>query len=397
MREVSLNTFTNNGLFSINLLQELQPFNFDSHTRVVFGAGSLDRLGALASELGGEKILLVTDPGLRAAGHVDRALRALAGEGLKTATFDGVEENPTTRHVAEALELAKKHDINLLVGLGGGSSMDCAKGVNFLFSNGGRMSDYWGIGKAEKPMLPMIAVPTTAGTGSEAQSFALISNEKTHQKMACGDKKAACAVALLDPELTLTQPERVTAMTGIDAIAHAVESYVTTKRNQASQRLSREAWKLLQANFRTVLRSPQNLDARSAMLLGAHYAGAAIENSMLGATHALANPLMARYGTPHGAAIGLLLPHVVRFNSDSVADLYTDLAAMAGFENGETLADELESLIREAGLPDRLETCGVKQEDLASLAEEAAQQWTAKFNPRPVSPIDLRELYERAF
>ena len=187
MKEISLNTSTNNGPFSINPLQELQPFNFDSRTRVVFGAGSLDRLGALAGELGGEKILLVTDPGLRAAGHVDRALRALAGKGLETATFDGVEENPTTRHVAEALAVAKKHDINLLVGLGGGSSMDCAKGVNFLFSNGGRMSDYWGIGKAEKPMLPMIAVPTTAGTGSEAQSFALISNEKTHQKMACGD------------------------------------------------------------------------------------------------------------------------------------------------------------------------------------------------------------------
>ena len=139
---------------------------------------------------------------------------------------------------------------DLLVGLGGGSSMDCAKGINFLYTNGGRMQDYWGEGKATQPMLPMIAVPTTAGTGSEAQSFALISDAQTHVKMACGDKKAAFRIAILDPELTLTQPARVTALTGIDAIAHALETYVTQRRNPVSLSFSREAWRLLSAHFR---------------------------------------------------------------------------------------------------------------------------------------------------
>ncbi len=196
--------------------------------------------------------------------------------------------------------------------------MDCAKGINFLYTNGGQMQDYWGVGKAKRPMLPMIAVPTTAGTGSEAQSFALISDAQTHVKMACGDKKAACRVAILDPRLTLTQPPRVTALTGIDAVAHAVETYVTNKRNPISQVFSREAWRLLAANFGRVLEHPGDVTARGAMQLGACFAGLAIENSMLGAAHGLANPLTAHYGIPHGQAVGLMLPHVIRFNAAAV-------------------------------------------------------------------------------
>ena len=156
--------------------------------------------------------------------------------------FEGVEENPTTAHVEAGLAVAKQFRPDLIVGLGGGSSMDCAKGINFLYSCGGRMQDYWGEGKATGPMLPMIAVPTTAGTGSETQSYALVADAETHVKMACGDKRAAFRAAILDPELTLTQPPRVTALTGIDAIAHAIESYVTKRRNSLSLLFSREAW-----------------------------------------------------------------------------------------------------------------------------------------------------------
>ena len=203
--------------------------------------------------------------------------------------------------------------------------MDCAKGINFVFTNGGTMHDYHGVGKALKPMLPMIAVPTTAGTGSEMQSFALISDANTHVKMACGDKKASFRIAVLDPELTLTQPELVTALTGIDAVSHAVETYVTKRRNPVTMLYSREAWRLLAGNFRRVLSDPGDLESRAGMQLGAAYAGVAIENSMLGARHALANPLTATYGTSHGQAVGLMLPHVVRYNGAQFNSWYEEL------------------------------------------------------------------------
>ncbi len=392
-----MSTFTNSVPFNGSQQTSLQPFDFQARTRVVFGPGTLGRLGDLVREVGGERAILVSDAGIRAAGHVDRALQSLEAASIRTVVYEGVEENPTTRHVESALEVARSHRIDSIVGLGGGSSMDCAKGVNFLITNGGRMADYWGVGKAKHPMLPMIAVPTTAGTGSEAQSFALISNEETHQKMACGDKKAACAAAILDPLVTLTQPPQVTATTGIDAMAHALESYVTTKRNPASQLFAREAWKLLQANFPAVLKEPEDAEARGAMLLGANYAGTAIENSMLGATHACANPLTTHHGIAHGTAIALMLPHVIRFNRPAVEELYIELADFAGLDSTESLARHMESFRQDARLPSKLSDCGVKREELRSLAGEAGKQWTAKFNPRPVSDQDLFELYERAF
>src|SRR5919106_415133 len=204
----------------------LAPFDFHTATRVVFGPGSLNRLGELARELGDTRVLLVTDPGLEAAGHPQRAEQSLREAGLEVFVFDHVEENPTSLHVEEGAAFAKPLGIDLIVSVGGGSAMDCAKGINFLLTNGGHMADYKGFGKAQKPMLPSIGVPTTAGTGSEAQSYALIADEQSHMKMACGDRKAAFRIAILDPELTVSQPPAVTAVTGIDALAHAIESYV---------------------------------------------------------------------------------------------------------------------------------------------------------------------------
>jgi alcohol dehydrogenase len=377
-------------------------FDFYPQTRVVFGPGSLARLGELARELGGQRILLVTDPGLKAVGHPLRALDFLRGAGLDAFLFDGVEENPTTRQVHAGLAFARQHRIDCLVAVGGGSSMDCAKGINFLYTNGGQMIDYKGFGKATRPMLPSIGVPTTAGTGSEAQSYALIGDEKTHLKMACGDRKAAFRVAVLDPEVTVSQPATVTAVTGIDALTHAVESYVCTRRNSLSQTFSREAWRLLEGNLETVLANPRDLAARGLMQLGANLAGLAIENAMLGAAHACANPLTAHYGLTHGIAVGILLPHVIRFNIPAVGGLYADLAHEAGLVNGdsgaagEALARRIVELMRVAGLPTRLSACGVSPGIFGVLAEEAAQQWTGKFNPRPVSETDLLGLYEAA-
>jgi alcohol dehydrogenase len=386
-----------------SLAAALAPFDFQPLTRVVFGAGALLRVGELVRELNGSRVLLVTDPGIQAAGHPARAAEAIRDAGLAVFVFDAVEENPTTRHVDVCLKFAREHRIDFIVSVGGGSSMDCAKGTNFLLTNGGEMADYKGFGKATKEMLPSIGVPTTSGTGSEAQSFALVADARSHMKMACGDRKAAFRVAILDPEVTVSQPEKVTAVTGIDALAHAVESYVSTRRSPMSQTFSRAAWRLLEPNLEKVLRNPTSVEARGAMQLGANFAGAAIENSMLGACHACANPLTAHYGLTHGIAIGILLPHVICFNAPSVGPLYGDLAHEACLINGdlgaaaEMLARRITQLMKSASLPTTLSAVGVSTGILPVLADEATQQWTGKFNPRPVGFEELYQLYEAAF
>lgn len=383
----------------------MTPFDFQLRTRIVFGPNRVDSLGELACELGARRALVVSDPGVVAAGHTARGVASLDRVGIETHLFDGVSENPTDQNVEAGVAFAKKVRPELIVGFGGGSSMDCAKGINFVYSCGGRIQDYWGTGKATRPLLPMIAVPTTAGTGSEAQSFALISDSETHVKMACGDKKASCRVALLDPTLTVTQPQRVTALTGIDAVAHAVETYVTSRRNAVSLAFSREAWQLLAENFSKVLEDGGDLDARGGMQLGACFAGLAIENSMLGATHALANPLTAFYGIAHGQAVGMMLPHVIRFNGEEVDGWYRELLEYVPSTNGDglhhkashLLADVVADFARQVGLPERLSECGVERDKLPTLAEDASKQWTGTFNPRKVGMEELLGIYETAY
>ena len=373
--------------------------------RVLSGEGSIDRLGALAKELGFSRTLLVADSGLVQAGHLEHARASLEAAGVQTVEFSDFGPNPD----ADMLEAGRRHAqgqrIDSITGLGGGSSLDCAKGINFLLTQGGAIHDFQGYGKATKPMLPMIGVPTTAGTGSEAQSYAIISDPRTHKKMACGDPKAAFRAVILDPRLTLTQPPVVTAAAGYDAIAHAVESFVCTKRNPPSQEMSLEAWRLLEAHYERVLAAPDDLAARAAMQLGAFYAGTAIELSMLGATHACANPITAKYGTTHGNAIAILLPHVVRWNGNVVANLYAELLRRRTHEPhepnepsaSEVLAGRLAALAAAGNLPRTLADAGVSKGDLPALANEAAEQWTGMFNPRVFDADGALEIYQCAF
>jgi len=373
-------------------------FDFQPRTRIVFGPGEFKRLGELASESGFFRTLLVADSGMVACGYVDLAINSLRAAGIETFPYHSFAENPDSAMVEAGRAFAAPLSIDSIIGLGGGSSMDCAKGINFVLTNGGTMSDYWGYGKAVRPLLPMIGIPTTTGTGSEAQSYALISNAETHIKMACGDPKAMFKIAILDPQLAVTQPAVLSATAGYDAISHAVESYVTKKRTPLSQMFSREAWRLLEANYERVLAEPGNLAVRGAMMLGAHYAGAAIEHSMLGATHACANPLTRNYGTTHGVAIAVLLPHVVRWNEIIVGDQYHELMSLSasGHNSGESLATRLEGLRLAGGLPGSLEAIDVSRKDLTKLAEEAAKQWTGSFNPRDWNYEGALEVYETA-
>lgn len=375
------------------------PFDFEPRTNLVFGCGAVKRLADLTAALGVDRPLLVADQGLVDAGHVAQVESLLTNAGIEAVRFHDFDVNPDTTMLAAGCAVARPGNINGIIGLGGGSSMDCAKGINLLLTNGGRLEDYRGYGKATHPLLPMIGVPTTAGTGSEAQSYAVIADASTHMKMACGDPQIAFRVSILDPELTISQPASVTATAGFDALAHAVETAVTKRRTALSDCFAREAWRLLNASYPVVLDHPGDVNGRAAMQLGAFYAGLAIEQSMLGAAHACANPLTARYQLTHGVALAILLPHVVRWNGVVAAPLYGRLLGdpQEQEDPSKRLATRLRELADHAGLPCQLRTEGVELDALPQLAHEAEQQWTGTFNPRPLTTVDALEIYRCAF
>jgi len=363
--------------------------------RLIFGPGKLRELPEAVRGLGGTAVFVVSDPGVARAGHLDAALRLLADAGLPAAAFAESRENPTESDTATCRDAAHAHRFDCIVAIGGGSSLDTAKACNFLLTNGGAMRDYHGYGKASRPLLPLIAIPTTAGTGSETQSYALISRDGSHEKMACGDPKALPAVAILDPDLTSTLPHGAALLSGVDALTHAIESAVCTKANPVSSGHAEEAFRHIAAAIDRVVDGRPTADDRAHMLLGAAPAGSAIENSMLGAAHASANPLTARLGIVHGRAVATMLPHVMRFNA-------TVPAAAAGY-------DRLDSRLRGLGVTDLslqawiealVQRCHFPAldpaADFALLAEDATRQWTGKFNPRPLQREDFISLYRRA-
>jgi len=373
------------------------PFELKALTRMFFGTGVVERVGRFARELGGHRVLLVSDPGIVQTGHTATVQRLLAEAGLETFSFEQFGANPDSTDAERGRAFAAPLRPDLIVAVGGGSSLDCAKAINFLLTNGGVMSDYRGYGKVMMPLLPMIGIPTTAGTGSEAQSYAVIADAATHMKMACGDPSAAFRVALLDPALTLSAPRVVTATAGYDAIAHAVETAVTTRRTPLSDAYSHQAWRMLSGAFERALTHPSDFEARSTMQVGAFLAGLAIEHSMLGAAHACANPLTARYAITHGAALAILLPHVVRWNAAGSAEHYARLvpATDAGAP-GEALAALLQQFAKVGGLPTTLTEAGVTPDALTALAARAAEQWTGGFNPRPFDAHGALEIYRAA-
>lgn len=378
------------------------PFEFEPRTRVVFGRGTVERAGQLARGFRFQRTLLVADRGLVKAGHVAAVTAALESDDVMVVPFHDFGENPDSQMIETGRRFAEPHRVDSIVALGGGSSLDCAKGINFVLTNGGAISDFRGYGKASKPLLPMIGIPTTAGTGSEAQSYAVISDASTHMKMACGDPSAAMRLAILDPELTLTAPHHVTAMAGFDAIAHAVETAVTVRRTPLSDMFSYRAWHLLNTAFERVLLHPGDIEARSSMQIGAHFAGMAIEQSMLGAAHACANPLTARYNLSHGLALAILLPHVVRWNADVARERYAMFMGSPrrrarDEDAAETLALRLEDLARAGGLSVKLSDSDVEESAITELAAQAAAQWTGTFNPRPLDAEGAAEIYRAAF
>lgn len=364
--------------------------------RIVIGPGTAAQLGELATELGSSRALLVTDPGIVAAGHVSGAIASLEAGGLTVRVFDRVHENPGADDVEDAITAAQSLQPDLLIGFGGGSSMDTAKGCNFVLAGGGSIADYRGVGRARGRLLPLIAVPTTAGTGSECQSYALITDPSSCQKMVCGDPKALPTVAVLDPVLTMTQPQNVTANTGIDTLAHVIETAVTTRRTELSWRYTRHAFALTLKALPEVVEHGGRLKPRADMQLAAALAGAAIECSMLGAAHSAANPLTAHFGVVHGQAVGVMLPAVVRYNGQDPASqaIYAELIGGDPADAPEVLATMIDNMLALIGLPRSLGQFGVGLSDIDRLAADAAKQWTAQFNPRPVDANNFLQMYQ---
>jgi alcohol dehydrogenase len=381
----------------------MTPFDYRPRTRILFGPGEFARVGEVARELAGTRCLLVADPGMVDAGYVRDATRALKARRMDVYAFHEFSSAPTTAMVDAGAAYAAPHGIDLVVGLGGGSSLDCAKAINLVLTNGGSIADYRGYGKAAKPLHPMIAVPTTAGTGSESQSDVWLVDQRsqgssdaaTKTRINIGDAKMTYRVALLDPKLTLTQPAALAAASGFDAISHALETLWSSKRTPISECFSREAWRLLNGSFERSVRVPEDLEARGAVQLGAHLAGLAAEYSSLGAAHALAHPLTANCGISHGAAIALMLPQVVRWCSE----IWNGEQGIGSGLSGDRLALDvrLRNLAAAAELPLSLRDASVPEEVLPRLADEAASEWNARFSPRPFEAGTALELYRAAW
>lgn len=376
-------------------------FDFAGQPRIVFGPGSAARLAEFAAGQNATRVLVVSDPGVISCGHADPLTGLLRDGGMAVAIFGEVRENPTRKDVESCVELARAHRPDLIVAIGGGSTMDVAKACNMVCAEGPEVMDRRGLRPSAAPHLPMIAIPTTAGTGSECQAYAVISDD-AGVKGSFATSRALPRVVLLDPTLTTTQPRAVTANSGFDAIVHAVEVTVTTSASILSSMLAAEAFTLLIANLPVALDHPDDLDARSGMQLGAALAGLGIAYSMLGAAHAAGNSLMARMHMSHGESVALMLPAVIRFNAaDEVARArYGTLAARAGLTGGNDPVAALLARIHElwllTGHPGDLSGYGIRQSDIDGLAEAAAEQWTAKFNPRPADARAMRAIFADA-
>ena len=385
----------------------MSAFTFNTTKSVICEPGAIKRLGEIVKEQMGKKVLLVTDPGLIKAGLLDRATRSLNEAGVEYTLFDGVVADPPVSVVEAALADAREAAVDGVIGFGGGSSMDVAKLIALLIGGGERLDDVYGVGQAKGTRLPLIQIPTTAGTGSEVTPISIITVGETEKKGVVAPQLLP-DIALLDAELTLGLPAHVTAATGIDAMVHAIESYTSASANNnpVSKALAREALRLLGANIESAVKDGTDVRARSDMLLGAMLAGQAFANSPVAAVHALAYPIGGIFHVPHGLSNALVLPHVMRFNTETcgeayavlATDVFPDLAATPSDQRVNQFIDRLEALSADLGLEQTLREVGIGEADLTTLASDAMKQTRLLVNnPREVSETDALAIYKAAF
>lgn len=382
----------------------MSTFTFNTTPSLIAGPGSITRLGEIAAARLGTRVALVTDAGLVKAGLAAPALRSLDEAGIAVDVFDGVVADPPEDVVLAAVAQARAFGADSVIGFGGGSSIDVAKLVALLAWGGENLGEIYGVGLVKGPRLPLLVVPTTAGTGSEVTPISIVTTG-THEKKGVVSPVIIPDIALLDPDLTLGLPPHVTAATGIDAMVHAIEAYTSTSpnNNPMSRALAREALRLLGRNIERVVHHGQDREAREAMLIGSMLAGQAFANSPVAAVHALAYPIGGHFGVPHGLSNALVLPHVLRFNASACELHYGELASctfpdLDDRATGAAFADALAALSARLGLPPRLREVGIPREALPMMAEDAMRQTRLLVNnPRPLALDDARAIYEAAW
>lgn len=379
-------------------------YTFINPKVALMGAGCVKDIGIYAKELGGTKVLIVSGKSRHGQDLAEDIQKILEGAGLQTAIFAGADPNPTDTSIMEGAELYKKEKCDMIVAVGGGSPMDCAKAVGIVAKNGGEINDYEGVGKVVKGIPPLITVNTTAGTASEMTSFTIITDTTRHIKMAIVDPRITPDVAVNDPELMVSMPPSLTAATGMDALTHAVEAYVSTLATPTTDAAAIKAIELIAKYLPEAVAHGEDIKVRDMMAHAEYLAGIAFNNASLGYVHSMAHQLGGFYDLPHGVCNAILLPYVEMYNKQVIPERFADIAKAMG-ENIDGLSPEeaadkaieaIKSLAARIGIPSGLKELGAREQDLELLAENAMQDVCRLTNPREFSKEDIIEIYKRA-
>ena len=381
------------------MTSSLTSFSYHNPTAIEFGWGALARLPDLVQSVGGRRALVVGDPGVAQAGLVNRVVAAL-GEAIPVTTFTDVESDPDARSVDAGVQLARSRECDVIIGIGGGSAMDVAKVIGVMLTNPGNIRDYNGMGKIGKPGAPVIAIPTTSGTGSELTIWSVLSDKEKKTKFGVGSILNCARVALLDPELTMSLPPAITAATGIDALTHALESYVNTATQPISEAMSEQSMALIARSLRLAVAQPGNKEARADMLLASTIAAMAFNSTRLGLAHAFAMPLGSRFHIPHGLANAIMLPGVMRFNLPGNVAKFARIAQIFGErteglslrEAAERSVMAIRQLQADVGITAKLGDFGMTEADLHEVAAESMLSGNVAVNPRKPTLDDMKAL-----
>lgn len=380
----------------------MRSFTFKVPQNVVFGRGALKQLPDILQTENAASVFLVADKGLKQVGLVDKTKAILAEKGIACQEFIDLSVNPTVGNVETATEAFKASGCKSIVALGGGGPMDVAKSVAILVTYGGRITDYAGLGKVPGPVLPLIAIPTTAGTGSEVTASSVITDEKTHFKMAIISYNICPTYALLDPELVMTVPRSVAAACGVDAFIHAMEAYVSKTSSPFTDAMGEHAMRMIGGNIRRYVASRDDEEAASNMLVGSMLAGLAFAWGKLGNIHAMSHPVSGFFHVPHGVANAILMPVIVEYNALAdqgryrvIYDSITQGAKADEYFIPEMLVEELRNLNRELGIPEKLSDVGVTEEKIGVMAIDAMKSVNVVFNPRQTTIQDIEALYRK--
>ncbi len=370
----------------------------------LMGAGSVAEVGKQAKILGGSKALVVTDKPLMSTGIVEKVTQLLKSSKIDSVIYDGVQPNPTVKNVEEGIDIYKNEKCDVIIAVGGGSAIDCAKGVGIIITNGGSIKDYEGLDMSEKPMPPFIAINTTAGTASEMTRFTIITDTDRHVKMAIVDWHVTPNVSINDPELMLSMPVFLTAATGMDALTHAIEAYVSINATPLTDSVAMKAIELISQYLRPAVANGSSLEARDKMAYAEFLAGMAFNNAGLGHVHAMAHQLGGFYNLPHGVCNAVLLPHVEKFNLIACPDRFVDIAIALGeevdglsdMEAADEALEAIKRLSEDVGIPAGLKELGVKEEDMPILAENAMKDACGLTNPRKATEKEIIQIYKNA-